>query len=127
MPLTDILDFGTRAFNTLDVDLLEFALIHEVVDVARTDGGIERVVDHVVGHPERTGLVVVDIDLQHRGVGHTVMAHLLQTGIGVGGREELPHHLHEVVVPSAGAVLQVEVKAVGHTEFRHRRQREGKA
>ena len=55
------------------------------------------------------------------------MADLTQTRIGVGLAEELTQGGHQRFVTLARTVLQVEVKAVGHTEFGHGGQLEHKA
>ena len=76
MPLANVFDFTAAVFFTLDVDLLQAPLIHEVVHVARTQGGIQRRIDRRIRHTHGTRLTIIHIHLQHGGIGHTVMTHL---------------------------------------------------
>ena len=52
------------------------------------------------------------------------MTNLTQTRICVSLGKELVHDLHQTIMPLTGAILQEEVKAVGHAQFRNGRQLE---
>ncbi len=105
----------------LEIDLLDPAVLDEVVDVGAAPGSGEDVVDIRQGDPQGAGPHIVDVELELGGVILAVGAHRDQLGVFHGHAQQLVAGLHQLFMPQAATVLQLEVEAVGHTQLKHRR------
>ena len=85
--------------------------IRKVVDVTRTQGGRQRVVDRVEAYAERIGFVAVDVDLQLRRVFQPIRPHAGQYLALRRQAEQLVACRHQSDMAVAAAVLQAKIKS----------------
>ncbi len=78
----------------LHIDLFDPATVDEVIDVGRTPGCSQGVVDIRDGEPLRQRLLVVDLDIELRRIFHPVRAHPHQGGILRCHAEQLVTRCH---------------------------------
>ena len=92
---------------------LQASGVGEVVDIGRTQGGGDDVVDGVIAHAQRAGFVAVNVKLQLRCVFQAVGAHLGDDGAFGGQAQQLTARGQQGFAPQTHAVLQTEAKARG--------------
>ncbi len=125
VPVADILRHHPVSGVGLDIDLLDPAVLDEVVDVGAAPGGGQHAVGVVHRNPHGAGPHVVDVELELRGIVLAVGPHRHQFGVLHGHAQKLVAGRHQLVVAQTVAVLQFHVEAVGEPEFDHRRRGEG--
>ena len=113
-----------KGASRLHVDLLDAALVDEVVDVGAAPGRRQRGVHVRHRQSQRAGVHAVDVDAELRRVFLPVRAHARPApDPWRPAPSSWLRAADQRFVAGAGAVLQIDVEAVGHAEFEHGRRR----
>ncbi|MNC44252.1 hypothetical protein D3C75_931520 [compost metagenome] len=78
----------------LHIHLLHTTTIHEIVHVARTPGGLQRVIDIINRYTQRLRFTLIDIDLHLRAVVQTIVANAGQQFFVASHLQQLIARLH---------------------------------
>ncbi len=89
----------------LNIDFLHATTVHKVVDVARSPGCLQGVVDIVNRYAQRLRFPLVNINLQLRAVVQAVVAHAGQGTVFPGQLNELISCGHQRVMACSGVIL----------------------
>ena len=120
MPAVQILGRHAIGRVALHVDALDAAPIDEIVDVGRTPGGAERLVDVGKLHAQRSGLGLVDLDVELWRVVQAVGANAHQHRVLRRHAQKLVAGCDHPVMTDIAAILHLDVEAGGVAQFLHR-------
>ena len=99
--------------------------LNKIIHISATEGRCNRVMDGVDRYAQHTGALPVDIQSELRHIGHPVGPDPHQPLIGRGHTQKLIAGGHQGGMSQPAAVLELKIKTIGHTQFHHRRGRQG--